>query len=87
MSKITVEVTADDIRHGQRGTCDRCAVARAVCRTFRCEPDVIAIDGDWLIFVNTPYLCIDLPQTVRDFIDAFDNEQPVQPFTFELEAA
>ncbi|HYE29906.1 MAG TPA: hypothetical protein VEH27_00625 [Methylomirabilota bacterium] len=59
MTKIKVEVTDADIRHGQSGNCWRCPVALAIKRVTRAqEVNVTAIDvsvwGDSVVLDTPP---------------------------------
>jgi len=80
--RVRVEVTEEDIRRGKRNTCTRCPVARALRRSGVISPSVYhsrAIFGR-----NGQWWGGDLPQKVTDFICAFDDREPVKPFSFVI---
>lgn len=83
LTKITVNVTAKDIKAGEIGHCKKCPIALALQRVFpRFDIQVgsrwAEIDNGETGFNPT------LPDIARDFIDAFDGGEPAKPFAFEL---
>lgn len=74
--RITVRVTALDIKYGQRGKAFRCPIALALKDMGYNNPavgtDVIIPDID----------TFGLPKNAQDFIKNFDKGLPVKPFTF-----
>ena len=79
--RICVEVTQDHIIHGRRSDCTACPVALAL-------EDVVP--GPWYVnalwLYNTRKWEIKTPKNVEEFMLAFDSGQPVQPFSFEIDA-
>ena len=85
-AELVIEVTADDIRLGERTHACRCPVARAVARATGGsidEADVAAAAGKMNVtFPDGTFAEYALPQEVDAFMDAFDHGRPVAPFTF-----
>jgi len=83
----TIQVTAADIKAGIPCNEDSCPVALAVKRELSVSNvqafDGGDIDGRARIFVDSVEFD-DLSQDVREFIRAFDLQQPVEPFSVEL---
>lgn len=81
---FTIDVTQEDIDHGECGRCYRCPVARAIKRAIGILVEV----GDRYvaIFDKDRDSIIDyaLPDVAVDFIAAFDAGAPVSPFSFPL---
>ena len=92
-----IEVTKEDIRNGDRGCADSCAIARALRREY----DPLANDkdaeemkeieveleyGEPKLWVEHKQLEIDIDQCafVKKFINDFDNFEKVEPFTLEI---
>ena len=81
---MKIQVTAEDIKNGNRNSCYTCPIALAIRRSrgriSAVTPSLIYIDGLYSGAIATP-------DVVRDFIALFDAfyrmEQP-QPFSFEL---
>lgn len=85
MKEVTVSVTEDDIKHGKHRCTTACPIARAIARLF--PERSIAVGGMFATFYNATrgterraYLS---PAATR-FIRAYDDYQPVSPFTFTL---
>lgn len=77
---IQVRVMQRDIDRGHRSDCFKCPIALALKRAFpRREFEV---GFGFVSFEKGP--TISLPTKAREFIDAFDNKQPVKPFTFRI---
>jgi hypothetical protein len=83
VSAIKIDVTSDDIAKGEREQPCRCPIALALTR---------AHPGQWVLGEHTADFYFDdadgtisLPNEARDFIKRFDNGDPVEPFSFELE--
>jgi hypothetical protein len=80
MSTLRVRVTKEDIRGGKRSSCLLCPVALAVKRATgvmdaRVHSLVIHV-GDQK-YVATPVIA-------KNFMDRFDNRQPVEPIEFDI---
>lgn len=88
MATVTVEVTQADINRGEKGRCRTCPVALAIQRVIvpTHAPEVF---GDYLFLREVLYVSnkveLRLPDEVPEFIDAFDDEDAVWPFTFSLD--
>jgi hypothetical protein len=88
--KVTIEVTAEDISRGKpRSTCG-CPVALAINRQLKLsetEHLITASVGRKFTQVLTlrRVLVFWFPDNVQIFIDRFDSDQPVKPFSFEFE--
>ena len=80
---MIIEVKQKHIDNGQKFRSVRCPVALAAKETV--GPEVQLIFGpDYFVVAGHPRARYDLPLEVQDFIRAFDDGLPVQPFTFEL---
>lgn len=82
---MKIDVTAEDIDNGVPGECGRCPVALAIARKLglvgagiRVGPSAVRIRFDG---------ARDLPAVARVFVEAFDWDRPVEPFSFEIEDA
>jgi len=77
---ITVNVTADDIRDGQRSHIRNCPVARALARVYP--------DQDITVGVRTAFgesVRILLPAAVVEWIAHYDHNYPIEPITFRAQ--
>ena len=90
MATIHVEVTQEDIDRGERESCKNCPVARALWHAL--EPmgrfDLVhAVGENFTLFPIGKPMWIDVPSpnSVKDFILAFDAEAEVEPFSFDLQ--
>ena len=88
---MTISVTQDHIRDGRRGGCSDCPIALALADATGialCSVGYCSYPG---VFAWTPKdngVVSDrhsLPAAVEEFILAFDQLQPVSPFTFEFD--
>lgn len=84
MTTLTVDVTQDDIDNGEPVNGNHCAVALALIRATG-DPYVSCgiATASWYVGGDVKYVC--LPTKATDFIDAFDEGEPVEPFSFEVE--
>lgn len=79
---IKVQVTAEDIRNGERANAINNPIALAFTRRlkklikFRVDYDSINIHDDWLV--------LRLPPEATTFMFNFDLKREVKPFQFEL---
>lgn len=85
MKIAKIDVTLDDIAHGERSECSRCPIALAIKR--ECD-DAIALDVG-AEEVDITYACRTrarglLPPEAQKFVEAFDGGNPVSPFSFEI---
>ena len=89
-----IEVTKEDIRNGDRGCSDSCAIARALRREYDptwSEDNQLDIEveieyGEPLLYVSNKQLDLDSSQYkfVKKFINDFDNGENVEPFTLKI---
>lgn len=81
--KVTVEVTQEDIDNSIWIHRTRCPVALAIARALGLQPGSVGVSiGQWC----SPGLRYrDLPDAAHSWYRAFDNGQPVKPFSFEIE--
>jgi hypothetical protein len=87
--KVTVEVTAEDIARGARGSPSGCPVALAVCRAIGTAPvhGEIDVDPEGIHLrgrrdfykASRP-----LPDEAQEFIGRFDRGLTVEPFAFSV---
>ena len=90
---MKIQVTKEDIKKGEKGSCEWCPVALAIQRTYDLKNDgdekMITVDADcveiWQDSVEKQY---QLPQIARDFIHDFDNSdiksEQLKPFLFKI---
>lgn len=82
MTHITV--TPTDIRKGVQNNPHSCAVARAIARTTKARVSVTA-SAIRLGEAGTLYAIENSTDgELEDWIEAFDNGEPVEPFQFDL---
>jgi hypothetical protein len=80
-----ITVTAEHIAHGVRESCTDCPVALAIMDALPCT-DLIAVDGDEVTFGEiADWTEVKFPAEVQLFIKAFDDGEPVEPFSFTLD--
>jgi len=78
---MLIEVTQDDIERGVVADCFRCPIANAVRDVL--GPDaVVRVECD---FMDIGAKTVKLPIEAMKFIEAFDAEESVEPFSFEVE--
>lgn len=75
---MNIEVTQADIDEGDACNCRECPVALAIARAVGVEVRVEYLR----VFIKEKI--IHLPEQAVDFIDDFDSERPVKPFSFDL---
>jgi hypothetical protein len=80
--KVTINVTEEDIKQGEKQHCSRCPVALALRRVAKGEPAVI---GYSIIFSKD--IEIETPDDVVEWIMDFDDDDgcDVSPFSFEMD--
>lgn len=79
---IEVEVTERDIKLGEPGEPNTCAVARAVKRATGRR--MVNVDGEFVRLIKDDYK-YRLPESVQKFITNFDfNKNLVRPLKFKL---
>ena len=89
-----IEVTKEDIKNGDRGCSDSCAIARALRREYDptwSEDNQLDIEveleyGEPKLWVEHKQLEINIDQCafVKKFINDFDNFENVEPFTLKI---
>ena len=87
-----IEVTKEDIKNGDRGCSDSCAIARALRREYdpldkeMKEIEVELEYGEPRLWVEHKQLEINIDQCafVKQFINDFDNFEKVEPFTLKI---
>jgi hypothetical protein len=85
-----IQVTQDDITHGQKGDCQYCPIARAIARTVQYaeEINVYHCDGRIIHSLEPPLTRIavpfDLPEIAQEFIRRFDHKRTVWPIEFDI---
>ena len=83
-NRIKVEVTAQDIRRGKRGTCQLCPVAKTVKRVLGRGYRVSICDDIYVTAVKGDIgeVSFNMPVEAQTFINNFDYGRPVKPFSF-----
>ncbi len=84
--KVTIEVTDDDIFDGIKSSCHSCPIALAAIRINVAR--IISVNSTTMVVRNSYSRngnFIVLPIEAIDFIAAFDADQEVEPFSFEIE--
>ena len=84
MMDYLIQVTDADIKHGVRGSETDCPIARAARHIMSIPHDEELIVTDQ--YIHTDDDAILLPPEASEFIGKFDAEQPVSPFSFEVES-
>lgn len=88
--KRTVTVLQDDIDNGTKADASQCAIARAVKRDLAdlLEPGhFVGVSSVGLNLWSAPAVythTANLPAEARQFVEAFDLGQVVEPFKFEV---
>ena len=79
--RLKIHVTQEDINLGEPKKCDNCPVYRAVNRVAK----VRSVGYMMTTFGTDPEIVfIDMPKSALDFIEAFDRNKPVVPFSFYM---
>jgi len=78
---VTVKVTTEDIENGMKESCFHCPVARACGRAGIVKPAV----RKYAVWHGSDRTRTELPASAQQFIEDFDNGEPVVPFSFDLE--
>ena len=81
---MKIEVTVDDIMNGQRGSRDKCPIARAAVRAGLAP---VEVSQHFLYFAEGPGQLrhFVLPDAAETFVERYDKGLIVQPFSFELD--
>lgn len=83
---MKITVTQKDIDKGLKSTCYYCPIALAFKRKIKSEiPCGVAVNAKNVHhFHGKSWERYNLPKEAKKFIQKFDNDQPVKPFTFEI---
>lgn len=85
--KYTINVTKDDIEFGVTCDVERDPIVLAIKRALPHGTEVLV--GGRIAKLRMPgavhFEQVNLPNSVIDFVKAFDRGRDVKPFTFELE--
>jgi hypothetical protein len=85
---IEIDVTMEDILHGERAQCCKCPIALALSRYYSPESYTVSVYDDVVYVVsrdNGTFLTITLEPKAQEFIRMFDGRQEVLPFTFDFD--
>lgn len=83
MTKIKINVTAEDICFGKKRNSGKCPVAFALHRVFPKARVYITKEKGTTWFAKCgKKSCLDAPCSVGRFVKRFDAGKPVQPFSF-----
>ena len=81
---MRIEVTAQDIVEGERFGCYSCPIALALKRigkrNWAVKSEILRRWTESGRAVDVP-----LPRDAKAFIDDFDHDRPVEPFSFDIE--
>ena len=85
--KVKISVTAEDIKLGVRCSILSCPIARAVKRKhpgFKTNKDLFVCVGkfEFTCYKEAKQKCFKLSKTAQTFINRFDSNQNVKPFSF-----
>ena len=83
---MKIKVTQKDIDKGLKSTCYYCPVALAFKRKIKSEiPCGVAVNAKNIHhFHGKSWDRYNLPKEAKKFIQRFDNDQSVKPFSFEI---
>jgi nitrate/TMAO reductase-like tetraheme cytochrome c subunit len=84
---MKIIVTQKDIDKGLKSSCYECPIAHAFKRKLKNKvPCGVAVNAENVYHFDGKSLDkYNLPKEAKKFIQRFDNDQPVKPFTFEIE--
>ncbi len=87
---MKIKVTTDDIKNGEPGQYDECAISKALKKNLKGEHAFTECDFDsgkiTLNVDGTEYKIKSYDRyKVGDFIDRFDNDDEPKPIQFEIE--
>jgi hypothetical protein len=83
--KLSVDVTADDIRLGQKQSTDSCPIARALKRAWKATNVEVAPTEDMDPTITVDGIDVGFGHEVVTFAERFDNDKVVKPRTFVFE--
>lgn len=81
---MNITIAAFHINHGHRHNSNICPVALAVCGQVPGAYLVSASHENIHFTVDGIRKDVPTPRNVKQFMEAYDNNEPVQPFSFEL---
>jgi hypothetical protein len=83
----TITVTADDIAKGKPCSAGRCPIATALNRSLSDEYSNTLVGHHFASVLGKRgrWVQIKLPDNASRFVRAFDEGQPVEPFSFAVE--
>jgi hypothetical protein len=82
---MQITVTADDIARGTPCSAGRCPISRAVRRSLPDYSGAIVGHDNVIVWQGVVYSRIPLPPAAQRFVKAFDQREPVEPFSFAVE--
>ena len=85
--KLKVYVTQDQINNGCPRTADNCPATQALWSPLKHFSIVTGITTTPIlicIWLDYKFTAIPTPLKVKKFIDAFDNDKKVKPFSFKI---
>jgi len=86
--RLQLNVTANDIRLGTQGACDKCAVARSVARTLKVPMRNLEVTQDSITVSDDAFYeryVFAVSGRMADFIENFDTDKRnVKPTTFTV---
>lgn len=82
---LKIKVTGEDIEKGRPRNGERCPIARAAKRVLK---KVSSVSEHNIIFHHTTDNAGDcqLPRAANRFVNRFDDDKTVKPFTFQVSA-
>lgn len=83
---MKIEVTQKDIDNGVQGECQLCPIALAIKSTSNFKR--VYVNGKFIEVWhrgNQGIKTYELPKKAQTFVKRFDRQEPVKPFSFELE--
>jgi hypothetical protein len=84
--QATLNITAMDLRKGLRKSLFRCPIARSANRKFKGASSLVVTRHSLAVRYPTDlcYTSYRLPKVAREFINTFDDQGSVTPFSFKL---
>jgi hypothetical protein len=78
---VRIDVTQEDIDLGMPGKCGKCPLARAIRRA---TGSLALVSGEDVYASGFAHLA-QLPMEAQKFVKAYDSDQEVHPFSFDLD--
>ena len=82
---MKIEVTLKDIKNGVQGKCTLCPIALAFKRSTNFERVYVNCTSIGVLQYGKGLKIYKLPKKAQTFVNRFDRQEPVKPFSFELE--